>query len=69
MHLQLGIGAKDPIITNDKYLLVMEVRDGRQGNDVWLYIRRLFDGGMKYALCNESPDASAEDLRQLALMW
>jgi SRSO17 transposase len=64
----LGIGAKGPIVTNDKYLLVTEVRDGRPGKDVWLYVRKLSDGSMKYALCNESPDASAEDLRRPALL-
>ena len=64
----LGIGAKGPIITNDKYVLVTEVRNGKPGNDVWLYVRKLSDGSMKYALCNESPDASAEDLRKPALM-
>jgi SRSO17 transposase len=64
----LDIGAKGPIITNDKYLMVTEVRDGKPGNDVWLYVRKLSDGKMKYALCNESPDASAEELRRPALM-
>ena len=64
----LDIGAKGPIITNDKYLRVVEVRNGKPGKDVWLYIRKLADGKIKYALCNESPNASAEDLRRPALM-
>ena len=64
----LGIGAKGPIITNDKYLRVVEVRDGIPGKDIWLYIRKLSDGSIKYALCNESVDATAEDLRRPALM-
>jgi SRSO17 transposase len=64
----LDIGAKGPIITNDKYMLVTEVRDEKPGKDVWLYVRKLSDGTMKYALCNESPQASAKDLRRLALM-
>jgi SRSO17 transposase len=64
----LDIGAKGPIITNDKYLLVTEVRNGKPGKNVWLYVRKLSDGKMKYALCNEAPDASAEDLRKPALM-
>ena len=64
----LGIGAKGPIITKDKYLRVVEVRDGKPGKDVWLYIRLLADGSLKYALCNESADATAEDLRKPALM-
>ena len=64
----LGIGAKGPIITSDKYLLVTEVRDGKPGKDVWLYARKLSNGSMKYAICNESPGASPEDLRRPALM-
>jgi len=64
----LGIGAKGPIITKDKYLRVVEVRDDKPGKDVWLYIRMLADGSLKYALCNESADATAEDLRKPALM-
>jgi SRSO17 transposase len=64
----LGIGAKGPIITKDKFARVVEVRDGKPGNDVWLYIRELADGSVKYALCNESADASAEGLRRPALM-
>jgi SRSO17 transposase len=64
----LGIGAKGPVITCDKYLRVTEVRDGNPGKDVWLYVRKLSNGSCKYALCNESADASAEDLRRPALM-
>ena len=64
----LGIGAKGPIITNDKFLRVTEVRDDLPGNDVWLYVRKLSDGSFKYALCNESADATAEDLRKPALL-
>ncbi|MCL2853786.1 MAG: IS701 family transposase [Defluviitaleaceae bacterium] len=64
----LGIGAKGPIITKDKFLRVVEVRGGRPGKDIWLYVRMLADGSLKYALCNESADATAEDLRKPALM-
>ena len=64
----LGIGAKGPIITNDKYLRVVEIRGGKPGKDIWLYVRKLADGSIKYALCNESANASAEDLRKPALM-
>ena len=64
----LDIGAKGPIITNDKFLRVVEVRDGKPGQDIWLYVRKLTDGRSKYALCNELADAASEDLRKLALM-
>jgi SRSO17 transposase len=67
-NVVLDIGAKGPNITYDRYLRVTEVRDKKPGKDVWLYIRKLSDGSIKYALCNEPEDASAEDLRRLALM-
>jgi len=67
-NVVLGIGAKGPIISSDKYLLVTEIRDGKPGKDVWLYVRKLSNGSMKYAICNESAYASAEDLRRPALM-
>jgi SRSO17 transposase len=64
----LGIGAKGPIIAKDKCLQVAEVRNGKPGADVWLYIRRLEDGEIKFALCSESMDAAKEAVRKPALM-
>lgn len=64
----LGIGAKGPIITKDKCIPVVEVRDGGPGKDIWLYIRKLEDGSLKYTLCNESMDATIADIRKPALM-
>lgn len=64
----LGMGAKGPIITKDKCIPVVEVRDGGPGKDIWLYIRKLEDGSLKYALCNESMDATIADIRKPALM-
>lgn len=64
----LGIGAKGPIITKDKCIPVIEIRDGFPGKDIWLYIRKLEDGSLKYALCNESMDAAIADIRKPALM-
>jgi SRSO17 transposase len=64
----LGIGAKGPIIVEDKLLRVTEVRDGYPGCDVWLYIRRLEDNSIKYALCNAPADSPPESVRKPALM-
>lgn len=64
----LGMGAKGPIIAKDKCLKVVEVRDGNPGSDVWLYLRQLEDGSIKYALCNESMEATKEAVRKPALM-
>lgn len=64
----LGMGAKGPIITKDKCVPVVEIRNGVPGKDVWLYIRKLEDGSIKYALCNEGMDANIADIRKPALM-
>ena len=64
----LGIGAKGPIVTQDKCLKVVQSNAGKPGEDVWLYARRLEDGSVKYAMCNESMDASPNDVRKPALM-
>ncbi len=64
----LGIGAKGPVIAQDKIIPVVEVRDGLPGKDVWLYVRKLENGDLKYALCNAAPDAGANEVRKPALM-
>ena len=64
----LGIGAKGPIIAEDKCLRVTEVRNELPGKDVWLYARRLEDGAIKYALCNAPAGAGKNEVRRPALM-
>jgi hypothetical protein len=63
----LGNGAKGPIIAKDKCLKVVESRDGKPGQDVWLYARMLEDGKIIYALCNKSMAATLEEIRTPAL--
>jgi hypothetical protein len=64
----LGIGAKGPVIAEDKCLRVVEVRGDLPGKDVWLYARKLDDGAIKYTLCNAHADASKNEIRKPALM-
>ena len=64
----LGNGAKGPVICQEKCFLVVEVRKKLPGKKVWLYVRRLEDGSIKYSLCNAPEDASKEEIRRLALM-
>lgn len=64
----LGIGAKGPIVSEDKCIRVFEVRDGLPGNDVWLYVRKFENNNIKYALCNLAADATIDDVRKPALM-
>jgi hypothetical protein len=64
----LGIGAKGPVIAEDKCLRIVEMRVGLPGKDVWLYARKLDDGTTKYSLCNAQADASKKEIRKPALM-
>jgi hypothetical protein len=68
LEVALGTGAKGAVIAKDKRVRVVEARNGKPGKDVWLYIRRLEDGTLRYSLCNESADASLEDIRTPARM-
>jgi SRSO17 transposase len=67
-NVVLGIGSKGPIITRDKCIKVVESLDNKPGKEVWLYMRRLEDESVKFSLCNESMDATVEDIRIPALM-
>jgi SRSO17 transposase len=64
----LGNGGKGPIVTQDKCIRVVEHRDGVPGKMIWLYVRKLEDNSIKYALCNESMEATPSDIRKPALM-
>jgi hypothetical protein len=64
----LGTGSKGPILAKDKCILVWNTYNHLPTEQVWLYIREKEDGSVKYALCNESPEASIADIRKPALM-
>jgi len=64
----LGIGAKGPIFSKDKVIPVVEVRNGLPGKDIWLYVRQLEDGSLKYSLTNAPSDATWEEIRRPALL-
>jgi SRSO17 transposase len=64
----LGIGAKGPIIAEDKCIRVVTSKGGLPDKDVWLYARRPADKAVRYALCNVSTDAPKSEVRKPALM-
>jgi hypothetical protein len=64
----LGIGAKGPIFSKDKVIRVVEVRDSLPGKDIWLYVRQLEDGSLKYSLTNEQSSSTLEEIRKPALL-
>jgi hypothetical protein len=64
----LGTGSKGPIVARDKCIKVFDSYNGLPTQQVWLYIREKEDGSLKYALCNESLNASKNAIRKPALM-
>jgi hypothetical protein len=63
----LGEGSKGPIISREKCLRVYENRNGLPGREIWLYIRELSDGSLKYSISNAPADIRIEVLRKQAL--
>jgi SRSO17 transposase len=64
----LGEGSKGPIIADIKALRVIERRDDLPGDEVWLYIRRLTDGELKFSLSNAPADIERAELDRAAIM-
>jgi len=64
----LGEGSKGPIIADVKALRVIESRDDLPGSGVWLYIRRLMDGEIKFSLSNAPADIERAELDRAAIM-
>jgi SRSO17 transposase len=58
----LGEGAKGPIYSETTCLRVIVSRDGLPGEEVWLYIRRLSDGSLKFSKSNAPADTPKSTL-------
>lgn len=63
-------GSKGPVRTVVKYCRVVELQDGKDGDELWLYIRKYEDGRIKYAVCNAPADIDVQELHHAAtLRW
>lgn len=63
-------GSNGPVRTFVKYCRVVELQDDRDGDEVWLYIRKYEDGRIKYAVSNASKKIDAQELHHAAtLRW
>jgi len=63
-------GAKGPVRTLVKCCRVVELQDDRDGEELWLYIRKYEDGRIKYALSNAGADTDILILHYAAtLRW
>ena len=56
--MNLGEGAKGPILAEVAAVEVWEMRNGLPGEKRWLFVRRNSDGKMKYALSNAPAETS-----------
>lgn len=63
-------GSKGPVITQVKWCRIIESLDGKDGDELWLYIRKYNDGTIKYSFSNASADIEIGELHHAAkLRW
>jgi len=63
-------GSKGPVRTQIKCCRVIECLDGRDGEELWLYIRKYENNEIKYAFSNAPADTDVKELSQAArLRW
>ena len=68
--VNLGEGAKGPILAHVAAVRVWEMRDDLPGERRWLFVRRDADGKTKYALSNAPAETSLEQLMHAStLRW
>ncbi|MDO9528958.1 MAG: transposase [Syntrophales bacterium] len=64
--VNIGEGAKGPIIAEIARLRVIEQRDSLPGRECWLFLRKNADGEIKYSLCNAPQDMFMEEMVQMS---
>ena len=63
-------GAKGPVITQVKHCRIIEFQDGKDADELWLYIRKYEDGTLKYAFTNAPADIEICELHHAStLRW
>ena len=66
--VNLGEGAKGPLLAQVKCLRVIECVNGKDGDELWLYIRKLESGEIKYSFSNAPADIPISKLNHAALL-
>lgn len=68
--MNLGEGAKGPIIAQVTRLRVFEPKDGLPANELWLFLRKNTDGEIKYMLSNAPIDLPLKEMVRISqLRW
>lgn len=66
----LAKGSKGPIVAEVSIQRVREIREGQYGQELWLIIRQLEGGKLKYYLSNAPENMEVEEiLRALTMRW
>jgi SRSO17 transposase len=63
---KFSYGSKGPVVGKDMSLRVLDVRNGRPNDWVWLYARKVNNGDLRYAVSNLPEETPIEKLRELA---
>ncbi len=66
--VNVGEGAKGPILADIVRLRVIECRDGLPEEERWLFMRRCADGTIRYTLSNAPEDIPMEEMIRVARM-
>jgi SRSO17 transposase len=61
------VGSKGPVIGYEKVFRVLDIRNGLPNKLIWLYVRKLSDGSIKYSISNAPDDIPVDELRKLAV--
>ncbi len=68
--VNLGEGAKGPILAEVVCMRVIECRDNMPAKELWLFLRKNTDGQIKYAFSNAPADIPMEELlRASSMRW
>ena len=69
-RITLMEGSKGSVVTQVKYCRIIELKDGIDGDELWLYIRKYEDGTIKYSFSNAPADIEIKELHHAAtLRW
>ena len=67
-YITLAEGAKGPVITQVKYCRIIELQDGKDADELWIYIRKYEDGTIKYSFTNAPANIEICELHHAAML-
>jgi SRSO17 transposase len=65
-QVEFGLGTNGPLRWEEKLIRVLEIRDGKPRNWVWLYAKKFDNGTIKYQISNAPKDTPLHEIRQIS---